>query len=339
VSTAAVSFAVPVASGAAAHSRSAKATAAPLQIAYFASADANGFSEAVWQGAQAEAKVLGNVQLTELDGNFSATTQFDQLQTAATSKQYSGAIALLNDTVGSVPAVQQLIASGTAVSALLNPEGSNLDSLSPQVPGLLETIAAPSYDTALQAQQVVKYCTGKKDCTVVIFIGGLVYPFDKVRYDSFLSVLKPHKNIHVLALGQGNYDVDTSLSVMQNILKAHPKFDVLLSASDQSTVGVEIALKDAGWNVPKMIKNGSFFVDSLGGSEQGVAEVRDGFSNLTVQNSPYTAGELGLAQVVNDIRGNNVQTIINLDKASPVPLILTKSVLAKHPKYKGQWNV
>lgn len=310
-----------------------------LKIVYFASATANGFSNAVWQGLNEEAKKLGGkIQLKQLDGNFDATTQFNQIQDAATSKQYDGAILLANDTVGSAPAVKTLISSGAVVSNVLNPLGPDLESLKPQVNGLYSVIADPSYDTTLQAQQVVKYCTGKATCTVVILIGGMKYPFDKARYNAYRKVLDAQPNIKVLTTGEGNYDRNQAVTTMGDILQAHPKFDVLLSATDQETLGAQVALKQAGWDLKTQIANGSFYINSLGGAKAGVAAVRAGEWNATVGNFPETAGKLALEQVVNKLRGKKVTQTINLDKVAPVPLLLTADVLNKYASFTGEWS-
>jgi ribose transport system substrate-binding protein len=315
-----------------------RSSAKTLNIVYLASATANGFSNAVWTGMQQEAKKLGGIKLNILDGNFNATTQYNQLQDAASSHQYSGAVTLLNDTVGSVPAVKVLMKSGTVVSNVLNPLGNHLDSLAPQVPGLLNVIAAPSYDTTLQATRVVSYCKSKNPCNVVILIGSLQFPFDKVRYNAYLKVLNAHSNIHILATGEGFYDRAKALTAMNDIIQAHPKFDVLLSATDQETEGAAIAMKQAGWNTRSMVANGTLFIDSLGGDQQGVAAVRSGDWNLTVGNFPRTAGKLALKQVVDKLRGKKVTPFINLDKAAPVPLVLLPEVLKKYPNFTGEWS-
>jgi ribose transport system substrate-binding protein len=284
-------------------------------------------------------KLGGNIKLRILDGNFSGTTQYNQLQDAASSHQYDGAVTLLNDTVGSVPAVKALMRSGTVVSNVLNPLGAHLDSLAPQVPQLLNVISAPSYDTKLQARRVVAYCKSKNPCDVVILIGGLAFPFDKVRYNAYRNVLKQYGNIHVLATGQGYYDRAKALTAMSDIIQAHPKFDVLLSGSDQETEGAVIAMKSAGWNPPSMVANGSLFIDSLGGDVEGVKAVRKGDWNLTVGNFPRTAGELALKQVVAKLRSRPVgPAIVNLDKAAPVPLVLTATVLRRYPTFLGEWS-
>ncbi len=325
-------------SGSTSASGSGAAAGKTLKIAFFASASANGFADAVWTSMQTEAKRLGNVQLTELDGNFNATTQFSQAQTAASAKQYNGAVVMANDTVGMAPAVKTLVKSGTVVANVLNPLGPSLRQIAPQVPGVISVVADPAYETTLQAQQVVAACANKNPCRVVVFIGGLQYPFDKIRDQAYRDVFKSHPNIQIVATGQGNYDRNTSLTVMSNILQAHPKFDVLLSAAEQSTVASQIALTKAGWNVPQMVKSGALVINSLGATKQGVAAVRAGDWNLTVGNFPGTAGSIALDQVVRKLRGQSYQTAINLDKVAPVPLVLTKQVLSAHPSFTGQWS-
>ena len=310
----------------------------PLKIVYFASATANGFSNAVWAGMQDEAKKLGGLQLTILDGQFSGTTQYNQYQDATTSHQYDGAVLLANDTVGSASPIKALIGSGTVVSNTLNPLGPDLESLQPQVPGLLSVISDPAFDTTLQAKDVAKYCARKPTCRVVILIGSMKFPFDKARYDAYRKVLDAQPNIKVLATAEGNYDRNTALSAMSDILQAHPDFDVLLSATDQETLGAQVSLTQAGYNLKKKIADGSFYLSSLGGSKGGVAAVRAGEWNSTVGNFPYTAGRLALDQVVNKLRGQKVTQTINLDQTAPVPLDLTAAVLQQHPEFVGEWT-
>ncbi|HVO53288.1 MAG TPA: sugar ABC transporter substrate-binding protein [Solirubrobacterales bacterium] len=318
-------------------STEAGASEAPLKVVYFASATANGFSNAVWTSMEKKAEELGNVELSIQNGNFDATTQYNQVQDATTSQQYDGAVLLANDTVGIVPAVEGLIGSGVVVSNVLNPLGPELDSLTPQVEGLLSVIEKPSYATTLQAEEAAKWCEAKDPCRVVLMVGGLQYPFDKIRYEAYKSVLDEHPNIEILATGQGNYDRNTALTVMTNILQAHPEIDALISG-DQMTQGAQIALKNAGYDVKKMVGAGELFIDSEGASKQGVAAVRAGEWNLTAGNWPATAGELALEQVVKTLRGEEVEGNINLAKAAPVPTILTKPVLEQNPTFEGEWS-
>jgi ribose transport system substrate-binding protein len=143
---------------------------------------------------------------------------------------------------------------------------------------------------------VVQWCAGINPCTVVIFIGQLQFPFDKLRYETFLSVLRKHANIKVVATGQGNYDRGTSLKAMTDILQAHPHFNVLLSNADQHVEGALIALKSAGWNVKSLIAQHKLYVMGGGGTQEAVAGLRDGTWSADLTYYPVTNGQLALSE-------------------------------------------
>ena len=313
-----------------------------LRFAFFAASSQNGFDAAIYQGARQEAdKLLGssNYQMRLFDGQFSATTQYNQVQSATVSKQYDGAIIEPNDNVGIAPAVKQAIKAGIKFCTTLFPVGPNMYTLQPQVAGLTCTAANPPAPGATaQAQQVVQWCAGINPCTVVIFIGQLQFPFDKLRYDTYLNVLRKHANIKVVATGQGNYDRATSLKAMTDILQAHPHFNVLLSNADQHVEGALIALKSAGWNVKSMVAQHKLYVMGGGGTQEAVAGLRDGTWSADLTYYPVTNGQLAMLQLIHALQGKPYTKAIDMDTAGPLPLILTKQALASHPTFTGQWS-
>ena len=52
----------------------------PLRIAFLAASSQNGFNQAIYSGIQAAAKKYGNVTTEIFDGEFSAPTQFSQVE-------------------------------------------------------------------------------------------------------------------------------------------------------------------------------------------------------------------------------------------------------------------
>ena len=322
------------------------ASAAPqkakqLRFAFFAASSQNGFDAAIYQGARQEAdKLLGrNYQMRLFDGQFSATTQYNQVQSAAAAKHYDGAIIEPNDNVGIAPAVEHAIKAGIKFCTTLFPIGPNMYTLQPQVPGLTCTVAnLPAPGARAQAQQVVQWCANINPCTVVIFIGQLQFPFDKLRYETYLSVLRKHANIRIVATGQGNYNRATSLKAMTDILQAHPHFNVLLSNADQHVEGALIALKSAGWNVKSLIAQHKLYVMGGGGTQEAVAGLRDGTWSADLTYYPVTNGQLAVLQLVHALQGKPYRKAIDMDTAGPLPLILTKQALASHPTFKGQWS-
>jgi len=314
-------------------SNSSSSSGSGLHIAFFAASASNGFSQAVWQGVQAQAAKIG-AKATLYDGQFSASKQLSQVEDAAASGKFNGFVIVANDTVGIASAIEDAWNQDKIPTVTtLFPIGPNLKTLQPQVPGIIGTIARPPGAGATrQAQSLVKYCQGKDPCRVVILIGQLQYPFDKVRYDAYKAVLKQHPNIKVVALGQGNYDRATSLKVMQDILQAHPHINAILSNADQQTEGAVLALKAAGID-PK-----SLFLTGAGGTQEGISAVRSGEWTNDLVDYPVSMGEKAVEVLLSHQQGDTKPAVINENTFEPFTPLLTQPILEQHPSFKGQWK-
>ena len=188
------------------------------------------------------------------DGSFDAAKQYSQIEDVLAGNQFNAFIVVPNDTVGIAGAVEQVGArqAKPLVTALF-PIGPDLTNLEPQVKGVTATVAnPPAIGAKAQAEKVVEFCKDKNPCNVVILIGQKIYPFDNLRYETYLETLGARTNIKVVATGEGNYDPDKSLTVMQDILQANKDINVVLSNADQHLVGAEIALQNAGYDVPDL---------------------------------------------------------------------------------------
>ena len=217
---------------------------------------------------------------------------------------------------------------------MLFPIGADFTTLEPQTEGVVTTVGRPPKDGARnQADTVVAYCVNKDPCNVVILIGSLTYPFDKIRHDGYLEVLNQHPNIKILATGEGNYSRDTSLTAMQDILQANPKIDVLLSNADQQTAGAEIALKDAGIDVEKL------FISTSGATTDSVDAVRSGRWDVVQADYPRSMGAAAAAGVLDDLDGRSHEAVINQDTFYPFDkAMLTTEILVAHPEFAGEWQ-
>jgi ribose transport system substrate-binding protein len=304
-----------------------------FRIAFLASSSQNGYNQAVYQGIQAEANKLGNVQTTILDGQFSASVQFNQVQDAVASGKYDGIVIVPSDTVGIAAAIPAAKDKNIPVVTVLFPIGPNLTQLTPQVPGIVATVASPPADGATkQAQLVVAYCKNINPCNVVLLIGQLQFPFDKVRDDAYKAVLDEQSNIKIVATAQGNYDRATSLTAMTDVIQANPHIDVVLSNADQQTEGAAIALKNAGRALSNIYLTGG------GGTKEAVAAVRSGDWKADYLNFPVTMGSAALQQVVNALSGGTVTRVINADSLGPIQAFVDKAFLDAHPNFMGQWS-
>jgi ribose transport system substrate-binding protein len=302
-------------------------------IAFLSSSSQNGYNKAVWEGVQAKAKELGNVDVEIFDGEFDANTQFNQMQDVATSGRYDGIVIVPNDNVGIAAAIPAAASADIPVATVLFPIGPDLQKLEPQVDGIVSTVASdPVAGAAAQAERVVEYCADKDPCKVAILIGQLRFPFDKLRYDTYVKELEQHDNIEIVATGEGNYDRDQSLKTTQDILQANRDIDVLLSNADQHVFGAQIAIENAGLDIQDI------YVMGGGGSTQAIEAVRSGEWDADYANFPVSMGAAALEQVVNSLNGEAVEPVIDADALGPVPAIVDKEILEQNPDYKGEWT-
>jgi ribose transport system substrate-binding protein len=303
------------------------------RVAFFAASSQNGFNQAVYTGIKRQAKAIGNVDTVIYNGEFSAAIQYNQIEDVIASKKFDAFIVLPNDTVGIAQVVQEAIDAGFKVATTLFPIGPDLFTLEPQVKGLTATVAAPPADgAALQAKEVIKFCADKNPCNVIIMIGQKIYPFDNLRYNTYLNVLKNHNNIKIRATVEGNYDPDKSLSGMQDALQANKNVHVVLSNADQHLVGAEIALEDAGYNIEKLYLSGG------GASQIAIDAILEGRWDNTLANFPRSMGERALQAVIDALQGKPVNPAVNMDVEGPIAPIVTKEVLKAHPEFEAEWQ-
>ena len=166
---------------------------------------------------------------------------------------------------------------------------------------------------------------------MVIIIGGKVFPFDNLRYETFMKVLGAHANIKVLATGEGWYSPETSLTAMTDILQAAKDMNAVLSNADQHLVGCRDRAGRRRLQRARPV--------SLGRRRRGDRHRRDprGALGRDAGLFPGEHGRLAMEQIANAIEGKPVTQAINMDTAGPLQAMITKAVLDAHPDFKGEW--
>ena len=306
---------------------------AQKRVAFLAASSQNGFNQAIYAGIEKRAKEIGGITTEIFDGEFNATKQFSQVEDVFTSGNFDALIIAPNDLVGIATAVEEATKAGLKVATTLFPIGPKLDTLEPQVPGLTATVASnPAIGAKIQAEAAAKACEGKDPCNVVIIIGQKIYPFDNLRYETYLATLSAYPNIKVVATVEGNYDPDQSMAGMQDVLQANPDIHVILSNADQHLVGAEIALEDAGVDVP------SLYISGGGAAVIAIEAIREGRWDATLAFFPVSMGEYALQAVVDSLDGKEVNPVVYFDTIGPVPTLIDKAVLDANPDFKGEWQ-
>ena len=303
----------------------------PMRVAFFAASSQNGFNAAVWEGVNAAAQERG-IEAVLFDGEFNAEVQLAQVQDAVATGDFDGFVILANDTVGIGSAISEAYAEGIPTVTTLFPIGPDLTTLEPQVEGIVGTVASPPAEGAmLEANEVVTFCADKDPCNVIILIGQLQFPFDNVRFEAFNEVLDQHENIEVVAFGEGNYDRDQSLTVMQDLLQSNPDVHAILSNADQHLSGAEIAIVEAGLPLEEL------FLIGAGATQDAVDAVREGRWDATYANFPRTMGEAALGILAAELAGEEHETIVDMDVFAPIGPILTTELLQENPDFEAEW--
>jgi len=312
----------------------ASADDAPVRVAFLAASSQNGFNQAIYAGIQKAAKEFGGSVTTEIfDGEFSATKQFSQVEDLVAGGRFDAIIIAPNDTVGIATALEDATGAGLKVATTLFPVGPELSNMQPQVKGLTTTVATdPSIGARAQAEKIVEFCADKNPCKVAVIIGQLIYPFDNLRNETYKKVFAEHSNIQVVATGEGNYDPNTAMKSMQDILQAHPDVNAVLGSADQHLMGAEIALTDAGIDLSKVYTIG-------GGLNQiAVDAIRAGKWNATLMQVPSSMGAAALTAIVKAKKGEEVPAWIDESKLRDIPQIVDKAWLDAHPDFVAEWQ-
>lgn len=303
----------------------------PVSIALFASSSQNGYNQAVFDGMEQAAEEAGDVEVEIFDGEFNGEVQFNQIEDVVASGRFDGYVIVPNDPVGIAPAAEQALAAGPTATALF-PIGPDLDSLEPQLDGMITAAGSVSVGAAAAAEEVVTHCAEIDPCRVVIIVGQLQFPFDNLRLETFESVLGEHENIEIVAVGEGQYSQDVSLTTMQDILQSNPEFEVLLSNADQHITGALVALADAGVEIEPM------YIVGGGASEVAIEGIRAGVWDATISGFPVTEGYLAATAVIASLRDEPFEQVNDLNVVNELGVaVVTAEVLDANPDWEAEW--
>jgi len=297
---------------------------ATINIAVFLASAANTYWEAELLGAKDVAKKYPNVKLTTFDAQFTTNKQVSQLRDALVSGKYQGWFVGPNDGGPLTPTIKQAIGKGVKVGCSLVPCGPNVRATSVQIPGQVIFTGVGFFQNGqLLGKLVVQGCKGVDPCKVLWLPGLPTLPLEVARQAGLYSIIKPHKNIKVVAVAAGGYLAAPALKATQNVLQAHPDLNVIVSSGDQMIAGAYKAEQLAGKSGIKMYGNGCTFE-----AKQLILQGKQ--TGCTVY-LPRTEGRLVVQALVDAINGKTKKTgiFINPLKFSPIGGLGTKANIAK----------
>jgi len=306
----------PAASG------SRKQPKATINIAVFLASAANTYWEAELLGAKQIAAKYPNVKLTVFDAKFTTNTQVNQLRDALVSKKYQAWFIGPNDGGPLTPTIKQAIAQGVKVGCSLVPCGPDIREVNVQIPGQVIFAGLGFYPNGqLLGQGVVKSCAGIDPCKVLWLPGLPTLPLEVARQDGLYSIIKPHKNIKVIATAAGGYLAAPALTATSNVLRAHPDLNVVVSSGDQMIAGAYKAEQLAG-------KSGKIANIGNGCTFEAKQLILTGKEAACSVYLPISEGRAVVQALVNAVNGSK-KTGIYVNPKSPIGRLGTKANIAK----------
>lgn len=298
-----------------------------IQVALLAFAVANTYVTPMLEEAQAVADA-NNVELTIFDANNDPNTQLAQLQDAIASGQYDGIITQPIYGPGLMDGVAQAIEAGIKVVNVDQILGDDFSTNDVQVEGLSANVSQRPADMGQKlGEQTVEACASKNldPCEVAYLYNIKASALDeamRVAWDDAVA----GSPVKVIVEGESFFNPANALTVVQDILTAHPDIDGIVGA-DQSMQGSDQALTAAG-------KIDDVLLVGFGGSEQALAAVAEGRWFSSVMMVPASSGKLAMEAMIDAIRNGNDQGVVDPFEGLPNGWIITKDTASE---FTAEW--
>ncbi|GEO24459.1 hypothetical protein AAC03nite_02440 [Alicyclobacillus acidoterrestris] len=257
----------------------------------------NPFFVAMQNGVQSEAKKDG-LKVTVENGNNDAATQLNQVQDLI--QQHVSAI-LLN------PVDSNSLSSAVKLANQANIPVITLDR-SVNFGKVATFIASDSVEAGKEAaDQLIKALGGKGQ---VVELQGTIGASSEIdREKGFDQEIATAPGIKVVAKQTANFDRNTALNVMQNILQAHPDINGVFAQNDEMALGALKAIQQSG-------KKGIDIV-GIDGEQEAITDVNNGLIYADIAQQPTQEGILGVDNAVKLINGQSVPKTVS----SPLQLV------------------
>jgi len=272
--------------------------AGDITIGFSLSTLNNAFFVAMKQGIEQGCEEQG-VKLVQTNANGDIAQQAAQMEDLI----QQGVDALIVNPIDSdaiVASEEKAVAAGIPV--IYCDRGSNGD-------GYTAFIATDNVAMgALAADLIAEFLTAKNGAPKgkVVEIQGLMGTSAAVdRGAGFNDQIKNYPDIEIVASQPGDFDQETSLNVMQNIIQAQPVIEAVYGHNDDCILGAMKALEGAGKLVPAG-QEGHIFIVGIDGIADALTAIRDGGIDVTISQDPIGMGINAVQLSVKVIGGGTV---------------------------------
>ncbi|WP_394019691.1 D-ribose ABC transporter substrate-binding protein [Anaerococcus cruorum] len=114
--------------------------------------------------------------------------------------------------------------------------------------------------------------------------------------------------INLVASQTANFDRAEGLTVMENLLQAHPDVKAVFSQNDEMALGASEAIKASGKDI---------VVVGFDGNNDAISAVEDGSISATVAQQPKEMGKLAIETAIKYLKGEQVEEQVD----SPLELV------------------
>lgn len=305
-------------------SSSSSAPATAVRVAYLSFAVANTYDQPMQAAAQSVADDQG-ADVSVFDAGNDPQKQFTQLQDATSSGKFDAIIVQAINGTALIPEIEKAIAAGIKVVVMDQTVGPDLTTDQPQVDGLsANVIFVPSEIGTSLGNLTKQACANVDPCEVGYIYAIKVSALDtalRKAYDAAIA----GSTAKVVAEGENFFTVDGGLKAAQDMLSRSPSIDVFISA-DQGVIGAQQAAKKAGAK-PMLI--------GYGGSELGLASVKDGSWFGDVMQAPADTGRAAMEAAIAAVRDDKVTGAVNVLASLPDKGVVSK---ANVDQFTAQWK-
>lgn len=263
----------------------------------------NPYFVSIKKAAQAEARTLGVSLLIE-DANNSSTTQSNQIDTLLARKVDA---LLVNPTNAKslIPAIRKANAAHVPVVFIDRKTDSGK---------AIAYFASDNVQAGAQAcRYIVRRLHGKGNIAILLGIPGASATNE--RSAGCDRVLAKQPGIKVVARQTAKFSRQDGLSVMRDILIAHPTLNAVYAENGQMAIGAMHAIEAAG-------KQKNVFITMIGsGSTEQTALIRQGHIALSVAQQPGVMAAMGVEAAYNKLKSGMLFV--------PVPLKMDMAPRAK----------
>lgn len=206
-----------------------------------------------------------NVKFVVTDGRLDASKQISDIEDMI-ARKVDAILVAANQSPTLVPVLQKAKKAGIPVIAF---DRRLTDaSLNAAYVGADDVMAG-----RLCAQFIAKKLNGKGEVVILEGVQGSAVTI--ARQDGFTAEMKKYPGLKIVSDQPANFQRVQAVSVMENVLQAHPKIDAIFSHNDEMALGAVQVLKAAG-------KKG-VIIAGLDGQKEAIKAIMDGWMHFTAK--------------------------------------------------------